>query len=38
MALSCIVYEIGRKLRNFYTTPVFSAPAENDRIGIFEDV
>ena len=30
MAISCIVYEIyqliGRKSRNFYTSPVFSAP------------
>ena len=34
MALSCIVSEIsrliGRKLQNFYTPPVFSAPAGRD--------
>jgi len=38
MALSCIVYEIkriiSRKSRNFYTPPVFSAPADGDPIGI----
>ena len=25
---------IGRKSRNFYTTPVFSSPAEGDPVGI----
>ena len=40
MALSCIVCEIerllviGRKSRNYYTTPVFSAPARGDPFGI----
>jgi len=38
MALSCIVYKIqrliGRKSRNFYTPPVFSAPAGGDPFGI----
>jgi len=38
MAISCIVCEIerliGRKSRNFYTTPVFSAPAGSDPVGI----
>jgi len=38
IAPSCIVCEIwrliGRKSRNFYTTPVFSAPAGGDLIGI----
>ena len=38
MAISCIVCEIwrliGRKLRNFYTPPVFSAPAVGDSVGI----
>ena len=37
MALSCIVYEIkrliGRKSRNFYTAPVFSALAGSDLVG-----
>jgi len=38
MAISCIVCEIQRliyrKSRNFYTPPVFSAPAGGDAIGI----
>ena len=38
MALSCIVCEIYQlicsKSRNFYTPPVFSAPAGDDPIGI----
>ena len=38
MALSCIVCEIwrliGRKSRNFYTPPVFSALAGGDAVGI----
>jgi len=38
MALSCIVYKIyrviGRKSRNFYTPPVFSAPARCHPVGI----
>jgi len=38
MALSCINYEIeqltGRKSGNFYTPPVFSAPARDDAIVI----
>jgi len=38
MALSCILCEIwwltGRKLRHFYTPPVFSAPAGCDSVGI----
>jgi len=38
MAISCIVCEIkrltGRKLRHFYTPPVFSAPAGGDAVGI----
>ena len=38
MAISCIVCEIkrliGRKSRNFYTPPVFSAPARGEPVGI----
>ena len=38
MAISCIVYEIqrliGRKSRNFYTPPIFIAPAGSDPVGI----
>jgi len=38
MALSCIVCKIerfiGRKSQNFYTPPVFSAPAEGVPVGI----
>jgi len=38
MAISCIVCEIyrltGRKSRNFYTPPVFSASAGGDYVGI----
>jgi len=38
MAISCIVCEIkrliGRKLRNFYTPPVFITPAVGDPVGI----
>jgi len=38
MALSCIVCEIlrliGRKSRNFYTQPVFSAPVASDPVEI----
>ena len=38
MAISCIVCElqqlIGRKSRNFYTRPVFSAHAGGDPVGI----
>jgi len=38
MAISCIICEIQRlivrKLWNFYTLPVFSAPAWGDPIGI----
>ena len=38
MAISCIVCEIqrltGRKSRNFYTQPAFSAPAGGDAVGI----
>jgi len=42
MALSFIVCEIhvqrltGRKLQNFYTPPVFSAPAGDDSVGILQ--
>jgi len=38
IALSCIICEIyrliGRKSRNFYTPPVFSAAAGGDSVGI----
>jgi len=38
IAISCIVWEIwrliGRKSRNFYTPPVFSAAAVGDPVGI----
>ena len=38
MALSCLIYEmypvIGPKSRNFYTSPVFSAPAGGDTVEI----
>ena len=39
MVIFCIICEIcrliGRKSGNFYTPPVFSAPARSDPVGIF---